>query len=546
MPNSPHVVPIDCKFVSDGLAPFFKKWHYKNPVFISAQTGSGKNTFILHSLLPYAKKEGKSILMICNRIALNIQQKRLILKAQNLQEVSSDDDLEAMEKLGIVTFWNYQKVLAYIPPCDISVSTPYYFDYIIFDEAHYFISDALFNPFTGQALDRLLHAFPRSVHIFMSATPSDTLAPLFSMESYYYSLKQTNPTIPVNFYCGSDNTLQVGEVLTVYDFIRNYNGFSFTFFSEYHQIVRLIQADSSSNKWLWFVDSKKNGALLKKKLTSDIADYLDSSRKNSKNAAWAAVLDGKLQKKVLLTTSVIDNGISINDQDVTNIVVSAIDQITLMQMVGRRRISEGEQVRLFIRVPTAKDWAVYRNQTAKLVRIVESWEQAQQAQFQGRPTHFLQRNWSRLDNNARKLFYINNNDQPVLNMLAKYKLNLLQDFYRQIQDDSEKYGGSAFPRTVLKWFGRENEYDDPLWLGCENREATLQILLEFLHSHSVVASHDYISFYDDFMTYYFKITYKKIRIRKGAELATINEGLAALELSFKYKKRNDRWILFEK
>ena len=46
-----------------------------NPILINAQTGSGKTTFVLEHLAPYAKEIGYNVLFLSNRKALNQQQK---------------------------------------------------------------------------------------------------------------------------------------------------------------------------------------------------------------------------------------------------------------------------------------------------------------------------------------------------------------------------------------------------------------------------------------------------------------------------------------
>jgi len=42
---------LDNIFVGDGIGDGFKHWKPNDPVFISAQTGSGKNTLIEHGLI---------------------------------------------------------------------------------------------------------------------------------------------------------------------------------------------------------------------------------------------------------------------------------------------------------------------------------------------------------------------------------------------------------------------------------------------------------------------------------------------------------------
>lgn len=60
-------------FVTDLVGDGFKDWKVGDKIIISSPTGSGKSTFILRSLLPYAIEQGKHIVYICNRKILNNQ-----------------------------------------------------------------------------------------------------------------------------------------------------------------------------------------------------------------------------------------------------------------------------------------------------------------------------------------------------------------------------------------------------------------------------------------------------------------------------------------
>lgn len=106
-------------------------WSSNKPVFISAQTGMGKNFFIQHVLLRKLhnenvkyesyQEEGK-ILLLSNRIALNRQGKLQL--ANLLVDITGDDSYkrqiekyytsEGIDKLiidlGIITVCSYQRL----------------------------------------------------------------------------------------------------------------------------------------------------------------------------------------------------------------------------------------------------------------------------------------------------------------------------------------------------------------------------------------------------------------------------------------------------
>jgi len=96
-------VQIECgrKRVADGIGDHFKintkhnfeietdtdKWEPNQPVFISAQTGQGKNYFVENTLLPYVKELNRKkhtdqkVLILSNRIALRLQTENRIKKS---------------------------------------------------------------------------------------------------------------------------------------------------------------------------------------------------------------------------------------------------------------------------------------------------------------------------------------------------------------------------------------------------------------------------------------------------------------------------------
>ena len=67
------------EWLSDALALEIRKWNINTPVFISAQTGTGKNTFIRKKLLKKVfddnieHNSSNKILLLSNRVALNRQ-----------------------------------------------------------------------------------------------------------------------------------------------------------------------------------------------------------------------------------------------------------------------------------------------------------------------------------------------------------------------------------------------------------------------------------------------------------------------------------------
>ena len=60
------------------------------------------------------------------------------------------------------------------------------------------------------------------------------------------------------------------------------------------------------------------------------------------------VKKGSFKESVLICTSVLDNGITISDSRVKNIVINESDECEFKQMLGRRIVKAGETINLFI------------------------------------------------------------------------------------------------------------------------------------------------------------------------------------------------------
>lgn len=60
-------------YVSEIIREEYKTWQNRDVILLTAPTGSGKTTFILNELLPYAIDNRKKILYLVNRRVLEEQ-----------------------------------------------------------------------------------------------------------------------------------------------------------------------------------------------------------------------------------------------------------------------------------------------------------------------------------------------------------------------------------------------------------------------------------------------------------------------------------------
>lgn len=175
------------------------KWESNEPVFISAQTGTGKNYFVQHVLIKNLIKDNlhnhtnQKILLLSNRVALNRQSKAdiadLLLDytgqnvSQEMEIYYKPEGIDAfLKQFGNIYIYSYKQFF----------ETNFLnqdFKYVVCDECHYFTSDGTFEPYTEQILRKIIKEGQDSIRIYMSATLEVVFEPIIREE---YNLIEYN------------------------------------------------------------------------------------------------------------------------------------------------------------------------------------------------------------------------------------------------------------------------------------------------------------------------------------------------------------------
>lgn len=222
------------KYVRETLMSEIPSWDHKI-IFINAPTGSGKSSFILKDLANYAKKAEngpKYILILSNRLALNIQQKN-ILANQHINFTIGSKMLKNLAYFDNILLFTYQGILSQLPSLD-----PRQISHIVFDEAHFFCSDAVFNAYTGSILTALLFQFPLCCHIYMSATLEE-VTPIIkcaeqNVANYWVSSKHPDYSNPMS------SAQRYKRCATEYRFKPDFSHISLFFFHSWKTIENKI------------------------------------------------------------------------------------------------------------------------------------------------------------------------------------------------------------------------------------------------------------------------------------------------------------------
>lgn len=444
--------------ISDELSQEIEKWNLY-PILINAPTGSGKSSFVFTELAKYAAQTGQYVLVLSNRLALNLQQKSYLCKLYDLPNYGSKAlaDVKYFRNIILLT---YQSILHELMNGSFSALR---IKYIVFDEAHFFCSDAIFNPWTESILVSLQRCFPTATRIYMSATPENAKPIISAFEKYALDLLEqestTNPNTQYANHLKVALLLSQPKVFTEYKFQTNFQNISLAFFYEWDYVLdrikessKLSEASPKQDKWLIFISEKDVGRQLKRDLGSNIADYIDA---NSPSNYIAELTRRQLfDKKVLISTSVIDNGISIQDGNLKNIVIDTIDRIQLIQMLGRKRIDSNEEITLYVKLPSSvKAIQNYRQVAENLYSTIASYER--------NPTHFMYSNWGSLTTGQQNLFAPHIKDQGLFlgaNTFAKYQLAVKCHEFEQLEDQL-KMDEFAFAKQVCSWLQKDFSTD---------------------------------------------------------------------------------------
>ena len=228
----------------------------ENHIFIEAPTGSGKTTFVLQCLVPKALQEKKEVLFLSNRYLLKEQVKANVAKKQM---VPTDDLewLEQIEEFDGITIVSYQKLQLLLEKKRVERYLGSRYKYVVFDEAHYIVEDALFNPKIICLLNYIKSVF--AVKIFLSATITEVKE--FLMQKGLLGKILWYPEEEVSEYLKRKRIDTImGRVygqwkrVWEYCFPRSKKNIEVKYFDEYSQIVEVM--NQSKSKWLIFVSNK--------------------------------------------------------------------------------------------------------------------------------------------------------------------------------------------------------------------------------------------------------------------------------------------------
>lgn len=446
------------KYVSDVIGKDYEKWKLNQLIFIEGPTGSGKTTFVLKELVKFAALKGRKILYLVNRTILKkqldekIKEIKIELLERNNEEFNKNLDVAIEVKM----YQTIENECRKTPEKLENENSEY--KYIIADECHYFLMDSTFNTNTQLSYDWIMKKRKQAVIIFISAT--DKRIKDYVLGEKDVAIKKCeNKKVSILRGDMEEAMGYVSEVLPPYHIEGDYTYVKPYILGDTAQIVKTIKA--KKGKWLIFVDSIKRGEeitdfLVKTEIETIFIDALLKENDYSVRRTIEEISKvEKFSEQVLVATSVMDNGISIKDIKVRNLIIMSDTQEEFMQMLGRKRkMNDTDDLDLYILQRDENEFKNRLRYIEKRLKFIsehglEGFSVSLEELMESENTYFC----------AQNLCYVKKGFLK-LNPFAFEQCRYLQRYYNHLIKRFREEGSSAFVREQLEWLGKDKKYID--------------------------------------------------------------------------------------
>ena len=327
----------------------YRNWKPGDVILITAPTGTGKSYFVQHELLKYIVEGEGKILYLVNRKILKDQLKEelnsvLYEMREEIPEVYDLEEYIVYETYQHIEYLICQKgwksIHQLVEKCNV----------VVCDECHYFYADSSFNPKTELSYNCIRQLFDNKIQIYMSAT-MDMIKSVIKKDCLQ---KSVIPHVEATYGLYKlERTKEKECIIENYDIEKEYDYVNEHLIKEESDLVsEIIGSENTKDKWLIFIDSIEKGEKLKRdlikgKIDKDDIVVVDAGYKNDEDAEENVeeIVNNKLMmKKIIITTPVMDNGISIHDNGLKNIVIMTDMKESFIQMLGRKRERANDEI----------------------------------------------------------------------------------------------------------------------------------------------------------------------------------------------------------
>ena len=469
----------------------YGKWIGGKKVIIQGPTGIGKSYFFEHDFSAYCKRRGKRVAIVCNRKMLK-NQYRFDLAGIYARHA----DME--ECIGLFT---YQQLAEMLKQGYLLESILKDFDVIICDECHYFYSDSDFNGYgTYVLLQALVQASFYKTMIFVSATMREVL-PLIekTLIQCEQKMRVENPVPQMEKYCYQ------GEIHD-FNYLADYSRFVCHFVADMESLAAVVA--TSEKKTMMFIDDITMAQSMKSMLEDNFAVPKDQVKLINSHILDENPNDSKLKEifvankfsaKILITTSVLDNGVSIKDPEVENLIIATESRVSFIQMIGRIRCEKSRKIKLYI---FPRPTSYYEKRSYQYEEKIEKFKRLSNVNLHSEYFEYLAAGWYGNDAEAEFIrsaivqttdkneYYTRDFTRSTriiylgaimaINAFAMEKVGNMAQAEMRFLSCSYKEDGTGVAREQIRWLGKSpNELVVVKSTYKEERESLLkQMLLE--------------------------------------------------------------------
>lgn len=452
VPDFYHTFRCKSSSIVEALAEEVPYWHPRHPVLIDAPPGLGKTHFVYSTLIPRAIELGGNLLLLSNRVALSLQQKREIMDILDVpfRNYLTDEGIRKTSNFGRVRVITYHQLPALLnePKAKAWLDSLHY---VVADEIHMVSADSFFNEKCGYYLSLITSKFQHAIRVYLTATSWDVLYPLGEAEKRH--------CLKLDVLTGHWDT---SREFRRYVFDADFSHVDLEFFDKSEELKELIRCNPAE-KWIIFFSSCDEGYNFAKSLGKN-AIFLDASSKETGD--WAQILKAeKFEQQVLCTTAALDCGVNFHDAALTHIAVTTDSRTSLIQMLGRkRRSSPGEKIKLHVCNLTKKKIARRYEECLQIRNKREEYDMSDPRSRKRLTREF----WHSEDSRLRHFFDLVNGSL-VPNQLAFFMLKRKMQFYEMLLE-----GKITFQEAVRSWLGICEK---------EKKESPLEKLLRFCENN---------------------------------------------------------------
>lgn len=352
-------------YVSDIIEKKYTEWDSQTNVFLSADTGTGKTTFLIEELSMFAAKNNLHILYLCNRTALKKDVNKTIEKAED-----AELSIALFDHIRVETYQYLESL------CIHGNSLNEEYDYIFCDEAHYFMVDSDFNSHTFASLEYILK-YP-CCKIWATAT-GQTFFPFLK--------KKIHKKFPEQTVISNLKPLE-----QAYDHVS-----SVCFYNTHEErnavIFNLLKDDPEAHV-LVFVSKKPDFNKLREFFGEDfevvvsknaINSYSPEERELIRHSWFNLEENGMQEKSVMFATSALDNGFNIKDPNLKAVFCEMTSPETIIQCLGRKRDASDETVKdsciFYLKVQPYKKLDIQLNSLISVKDKLLAWSETGSASF---------------------------------------------------------------------------------------------------------------------------------------------------------------------